>query len=561
MVTTTRVGQRIATTPNVVAHDPVAGSRMTAAATSVTAASALQDTLELGRANIQETLTNQTRSRGMPGYLKALGGLAGVLRTLSEQPGAHWLDAGGGAGAAVFGFMEYGVNSFTAPEYRNGSVIEPPKLPPKQLSATLLDLDCPTRPSGRIAVLTGRFVEQIPDTEMPKSNLITDVEGPFSYSARPDLVLQRYVNALTDDGVLLLGLGSTVNLTMPGRDSRVIGADGVVRTYVEWLQSIPGLEVTPHTVSSPDPEDHWETLSVEIRRRPGAKVEIPALTTVAFEGGGPPRATLREAAGDLSTNPAAQATTQQESQQALASAARALSTEQFLDQFRDGGLDNPVALALARHPGAWRHAGQLGESVLADLRAGKISGSEKFPLGSRLTGLVAAGIDSVDVATLDSPAAVKGCQNLAVITDQGLFAASPEPSALLRSYLDALSDKGELLLAFGAHGTGVARRSRVLTRKGKDLGLADWLATIPGLQVELHTQRGASYAEDRTYARIRIKDRAAISIRTLEPLGAVPVERGPHPILFREDLSEPAPQPTFGDTMNGLALRAWKALW
>ena len=127
--------------------------------------------------------------------------------------------------------------------------------------------------------------------------------------------------------------------------------------------------------------------------------------------------------------------------------------------------------------------------------------------------------------------------------------------------LEALANDGEILIAFGSNGSGTGARSRVMTRKSEDASLTEWLATIPGLKVDITVRRGDSFAHDHPIARIRIKDRAAISIRTLEPLGALPANGGPRPILFREDLSEPAPQPTLGDKMNGWALRAWKAMW
>lgn len=520
-----------------------------------------QDALELGRRNIQETFALQTRDRGTPAYVKALASLPSVLSELADKPGAHWMDSGAGyAGWAARGFLEYGPSAFQAPEFKNGATIEPVKLPPKTLTVTLLDLDCQVASSDRVKVLSGRFVEQISPAELPKCDLITDVEGPFSYSVRPDLVLARYVEALKDDGRLLLGLGSTVNLSMPGRDSRIIGADGEVRTYVEWLQSIKGIEVIPHQVTSADPDDHWQSLSVEVRRVPGAQVEIPALATYSFQGGGPPRMTLIEQAGSLSTKPETCAAIEAASRQALAVAGAKLSAGEVLDLFRSGPFDNPVHAALSQG-GSWRHVGALAAEVAAEFGHGKLEASVRYPVASRLSALVSGSSAPLSFGAVGSVSELSGAKDLTLITDQGELAASARPDLVLRAYLDAIANDGEILVAFGSNGAGTGARSRIMTRKSEDASLPEWLAAIPGLKVDISVRRGHSFAEDHPIARIRIKDRAAISIRTLEPLGALPAAGGPRPILFREDLAEPAPQPTLGDKMNGWALRAWKAMW
>jgi hypothetical protein len=79
--------------------------------------------------------------------------------------------------------------------------------------------------------------------------------------------------------------------------------------------------------------------------------------------------------------------------------------------------------------------------------------------------------------------------------------------------------------------------------------------------VQIHTRRGASAADDETYVRVRLTDRAAVDIPALQPLGALPSTGGARPLLLREDPSGPAPEATMGDVMNSVALRVWKALW
>lgn len=531
-----------------------------AAAATTTTTPAEVDTLERGRANIHETLVNQTRGRGMPAYVKALPGVGEHLAALADRPGARWMDAGAGvSGAAALGYLEYGPGSLVRPAYANGQTIEPTRTPPKALSVTLLDLDCRATPSARVQVLTGRYVEQIPQAELPKCHLITEVEGPFSYSTRPDLVLGRYVGALADDGVLLLGLGSTVNLSMPGRDSRVVTADGQVLSYLEWLQSIPGLQVTPRRYVSPDPDERYETLAAEIRRVPGATPQIPALTTLEFTGGGPPRMTLKAQTGDLSTAPEAQLAVEQAARATLATQALALDTAHVLDQFKSGPLDTHLPRA-ARRPGGWLHAGALRDEVRAELAAGKVELSARYPLATQLTGLITAD-PPIAFTNITTPEGLAGKTGLALITDQGLLGASPRPDLLLGQYIAALRDGGELMVAFGKKDGGLGQQTRVLTRRERNLGLAEWIKRIPGLDVQIHTRRGASAADDETYVRVRLTDRAAVDIPALQPLGALPSTGGARPLLLREDPSGPAPEATMGDVMNSVALRVWKALW
>ncbi len=45
---------------------------------------------------------------------------------------------------------------------------------------------------GRIRSLFGQFIEELPVESIPIARVITDLYGPFSYSAHPDQVLQRY---------------------------------------------------------------------------------------------------------------------------------------------------------------------------------------------------------------------------------------------------------------------------------------------------------------------------------------------------------------------------------
>jgi hypothetical protein len=177
-----------------------------------------------------------------------------------------------------------------------------------------------------------------------------------------------------------------------------------------------------------------------------------------------------------------------------------------------------------------------------------------------LTSLRTLGVDKLDVTAAGSADELQGKKDLGLITDHGPMSWSTRPDLVLRSYVDALHDKGEILVSLGSNGDGVGRRTRVMTRAEKELGLAEWLKTIPGLEVEVETRRGDSSATDETLVRIRIKDRDAVFIRTLEPLGAREASTGPQPLWLREDLSQPPPKPQVGDVMSAFAARVWSVM-
>lgn len=90
-------------------------------------------------------------------------------------------------------------------------------------------------------------VDDLPSNQSVK--LITDLSGRLVSEKHVDELLQRYINALRDDGVILLNLGrAETGLAQ----IKVIQKDGTVLSFIEWLRSIPGLvvknESSPKTV-------------------------------------------------------------------------------------------------------------------------------------------------------------------------------------------------------------------------------------------------------------------------------------------------------------------------
>jgi hypothetical protein len=270
---------------------------------------------------------------------------------------------------------------------------------------------------------------------------------------------------------------------------------------------------------------------------------------------------LKEQAGGLYASPATCEAVEAHSKSALASVALQQDAAQFLDQFRSSSLGNPVASALARQGGSWRHVGGVDPAVAEQLREGNVEDSERHPIGARLTALVTPPVGPIDFAAVGSPADLDGAEKQRLITDQGFFAAATRPDLVLRTYVDSIVDNGEIVLALGNERTGVADRSRVLTRKGENLSLAEWIGTIPGLDVDAGIDRGDTWAADEHVVRVRIADRAAVSVRALQPLGATQNGDGPYRLLFCEEPSEARPDQTLGEPMDPVAVRILTGSW
>lgn len=77
--------------------------------------------------------------------------------------------------------------------------------------------------------------------KMTNVGVLTDFNGDFVSSLRPDDVLKRYIRAIGDSGTAFIYLGR--EYTGFGASSDVLTASGKRLSLRQWLKSIPGLEV------------------------------------------------------------------------------------------------------------------------------------------------------------------------------------------------------------------------------------------------------------------------------------------------------------------------------
>ncbi|MGK5090059.1 hypothetical protein WDW86_21115 [Bdellovibrionota bacterium FG-2] len=203
--------------------------------------------------------------RGADFYKHAFGReLAGELKLLNERMQhtgyiPHWLDSGAGEANAIYDFVqELGLKK----EFRLTAVAY--KKPYSVVNIEKLEL----RRGASFRYLDGKYLEDRPVSDLGPADLITDYFGPFAYSSKPDVVLQKYFDSLHIGGKLFVVIPQ--NLTVEGLS--VMG----------YFQKIRGAFVEYREASYP----HTFALIVS---RTSALVEVPPLELVEMVSASPPK--------------------------------------------------------------------------------------------------------------------------------------------------------------------------------------------------------------------------------------------------------------------------------
>lgn len=177
---------------------------------------------------IQEAQFNT--GRGLPEYLEALGPtFKQELERLGPQQ--RWIDAGSGECRAIqdyaLGLYHPGGDRSRLAKVTGITFAKKQPLESPELSGL----------GDRFQVLKGRFLEDIPDAQIGKADLITDLYGVMAYTKTPDVALQKYFDALEKNGVIYLFLGKNRALDR----TRVRLRDETEVTLAEWIKRIPGV--------------------------------------------------------------------------------------------------------------------------------------------------------------------------------------------------------------------------------------------------------------------------------------------------------------------------------
>lgn len=458
--------------------------------------------------NIAKSENSFVRHRGIHSYHQALGeSFAEALSRGVQSPTEfHWLDSGGGEGNAIAQFLA------SVPE--TGLV-----------KTTLLAYETPAVANERMAVLKGRFIENIPQGEIPASDLITDVYGPMAYSSRPDLVLSKYLQALKPQGKILLSLGHGYGVF--GHHNKVSLADGRLLTFKDWLLGLKGLQVKLRELVIPNEFNKGELLSVEITlKEDGTLPEIPALDLLNMKNGMPPEMIFREIPkGSLAEASSLTFPLQRALQEKYAQS----SATRFLDSFRAGVWTGSWTHALLgslrklQANDSWLILAPSAEKLREELLSGnfQLKDSSYSGLGQSFTSWRAKRAFQDFQGRIETPRwdnlSRQGTARL--ITDYGgPLQASSRPDLVLKSYLETLAPNGELYLFLGDAKAGYGEQSFVLDAQNQKVYFLSWLGKIPGLSIKSYRDPYATNGV--SFVRIRIANKNKIQIPELEFLGS-----------------------------------------
>jgi SAM-dependent methyltransferase len=392
------------------------------------------------------------------------------LESILNNPNAHWLDAGGGAGFATE---------------------EATKIPNSKFKSTLVSVetnavdlfDTQTNELRR-KVIKGKFIEDIAEDEIEKSDIITDMYGPMAYSAHPDQVLRKYIDNLKTNGILYIHLGD--GLDTFGLYSQVITQDGKLLNLTEWLQNIDGIkvEVIKHHSMVPDTMIVGDESSrvVKITRTKSSRdIEIPKLSRTSFVEGKPsdgfivPRMIFVEERvfeQDLDKS------------QYPSMIKMKNTTLEFVKDFRTGELDHAVldnVEKLGNLP--WAHFSNVPLSLNGLNEIKNIDEQHLSFNTSRLLSRMKKYEQSKQLPNIQSYEQLKKDRSIKLISDHQLnFVTEETPDKTLQSYIDSLSDNGKIILYLGDEQLGVGK-AKILKKSGGYTTLINWLKGIKGINV------------------------------------------------------------------------------
>jgi hypothetical protein len=150
------------------------------------------------------------------------------------RPQDTWIDLGGGRGLAIEDYLKIDRGYFEKPAqtvlitYNLGRLFG------------ISDYD------GKLKVLKGRLFEEIPDSEIPRAKLMTDVMGVLSYTKDLSTVLRKIFDHLEVEGSLFVSSNTMMTLIdMP--DGRHDG--GRHLNLFSFLKEIDGLYVMGNPIS------------------------------------------------------------------------------------------------------------------------------------------------------------------------------------------------------------------------------------------------------------------------------------------------------------------------
>ena len=390
------------------------------------------------------------------------------LEKIKSNPNGHWLDAGGGMGFAT----------------------QEAITPGSKFKSTLVSVETPAEDifdssTGELRrkVIKGKFIEDIADDEIEKSDLITDMYGPLAYSSHPDQVIRKYINNLKQDGVIYIHLGD--DLDTFGFYDQVVTPDGKVLTLSEWLESIPGLKVDivkthglmPDTTIISGEKSRIARITLS---KPADEISIPELERMSFTEGGSmdgfivPRMIFKaKFPTSAPVNP---------NNKKVVNNLRKMITD-----FRTGEYEHPLFDQLSgvkseewahfsNQPIDWSGLDKIDISDDSHYTTGKVIGKAKS--------LAEKNMQAKATSISDLKA-----QKFKLISDHnGTFVSEGSPDQVLQTYINSLTNKGKIVLFMGDDKQDLSRM-KILTPGGGYINFKSWLSKIKGIKVSFKTSK------------------------------------------------------------------------
>lgn len=454
-------------------------------------------------------------SRGLAKYNDALGGNQIFLSTLksvilNEQ---HWTDVGGGNGLAIqetiTGFIPYH------------------KLP--KLKSTLISYDSISKSNDQMNVLTGRFIEEIPQSELMPSGLITDVYGAMSYSMEPHIILQKYWNAMIPNGKTLIYQGA--NFADFGKNNKVITRDGRVMGLRDWAVAVfkGRAKINTFTVESEN-NGLVEMNTLIIEKKEHIEIQIPDLEIVDFKPGLPPTFLFREKGESKVDMIVIRNDMREKALQAIQRRSIEKIAPEFLDSYRSGSWSNPVIAAIKslKSKESWLNISPLAKAIGEDLSRRSDYGfhnhSEFLWIDQKIMEHRAIGIkfENFEYQPMISIAKTDVKKKAKLITDYyGDMVNQYDPVRTLKKYASELESGGRIFIAMGTESQGIGMLSTIRLKDGSKISLREWLVKkVPGIKAKFHrTAIGPEFGVERSFVELEVKDLSVLM--KLNELGLV----------------------------------------
>jgi SAM-dependent methyltransferase len=462
----------------------------------------------------------QTANRNTEYYEAIFGGdFSDKLQSIKDNPRKHWVDSGAGQASALLGFLEM-------QEGKNKTEVT---------GISHKNLVRGKTPNG-LSYLSGKYLEEIPSEKIGKADLITDVYGPFAYSPRPEVVLQKYFDLLKPSGEAYIFLGTSYTLGTEGDfagSSFVITDDGTQIRFLDWLKAIKGanIEITKkHVAVASYPIDLTEGWILKMTKIPGQKIILPEeMHLVRASKYNPKEKTL-----SLLSKPELE----NKKPELLAKISRkALKVSRTLEDYNKAFVGDHYIVKYQEEAGLltslrtlnakslWIDVGGDG-SAASDLIVENKGSSPQIALitlpGEKVSSTTQQFKDRVEVLQNTSSSSIDRFSDLPkrganVLTDYfGLFLMTDDPSGLLEQYLNLIGNKGEIWLSLGEGIYDLSDEAQIITKDQDIVSLKKWLLEIPGIDVQVFQPSGIESSKSKHFARIRIKNRSRIQIPKLK---------------------------------------------